>query len=495
VRIGIYYRKFLFFTLVLALSFGGWYLVKETRLPSVSASVEDNLNQSFETGYFYLEMDLQKDGSILIDDKKIKEGVQPRSDQDEFRYIILNQPDETYVEAEVVLNLPQKITKLYSEPEIIAVHGARSDGAYLDESGKKVVYRASDISNSATVTIVAQFPEGYLELPAAERLRGTLGKVSGLIWLAGGLVLPPIALIILLYILYKSDFKLFGNLETEGKMEYAPSLISPALVNVLVYGRVGARTLMAMLVDLATRGYIEIFNQGNDFVIYRRSLTQKQLSELKPWEKILIEKIFLPKQSKAGAVDVQARLARHLFSRKIAAVYLALYWEGKDLGYFEDLPAKLHLRYRMLGILIFFLGFFGYGFFALFGPDPKFALFFWLSLIILGVLIVRVSPLITAFTAKGKAARNQWLKFRNYMIEDKEIRGWSELFDQYLPYAFALNCEADWAARFVKTNFVKPDWYDHVKLPGGIEGFVKSFWPVINFISEELNLSSEPMVK
>jgi uncharacterized membrane protein len=321
-----------------------------------------------------------------------------------------------------------------------------------------------------------------------------MNSLSGWLWLAGGIALPPIAVIILMVMFFRSDVRSRKS-EVTGVIKSAPSNISPALASIVYSGRVGEKTLMAMLVDLATRDFIEIFNRGDDFVIYKKEISVAQAAKLRPYEKVLIEKIFMPKKSIAGAMDVEARLARHLYSRKIAAIYLSLYVEGESLGYFTEMPAKIHLKYRILGIAIFFLGLLGFIVSAFIGADPKFILFFWLSLVVMGSMIVNLAPRLTAYSKKGRKVQSHWLKFRNFLTQEDVIRGWDELFEQYLPYAIAMDCEADWAARFVQSTFVKPDWYDHVNLAGGVENFVKSFWPVVDTIAESLNVSREPLVR
>ena len=149
----------------------------------------------------------------------------------------------------------------------------------------------------------------------------------------------------------------------------------------------------------------------------------------------------------------------------------------------------------MIGIATFFAGILGFTVFAFIGPDPKFMLFFWLSLVLFGVLIIKMAPRLTTFTKKGRNVQADWLRFKNYLEENDVVRGWDELFLQNLAYSVALDCEASWAARFVESNFTKPDWYDHINLAGGVENFVKSFWPVIDQIGKSLAVSSEPLVR
>lgn len=492
--IGIYPRKLLFFAFIALAIFGGVKIFEAARLPEVSASTADNINQAEFGGSYYLELDLTKSGSLYIESKKLKESVTATSDYDELRYIVLNQPNDTYTDAKIVLNLPYKIKKLYGDPRIIAVHGANPAGAYLTSDGEQIVFSATDVGDASTVTIIAQFPKGYLNLPAAKQIGGVLSNVPGWFWVLISLVLPVIAVVIIAWMFYFSDIRAKPQ---AGQMmrKNLPSEISPGVVSTLFSGTVGARTLMATLVDLARRGVIEIFNRGEDFVIHRKPISPQEQVQLKPFEKILVEKLFLPKENISASMDVEKRLARHLYSRKIAEIYLAVYEEGKSLGYFAQLPARIHLKYRMIGIGLFYSGFIGLVVFGILGPDPKFILFMWMALVVLGILIINLAPRLTAYTTRGRKEQLEWAKFKNFLSESSNLKGRDELFDLYLPYAIALCVEADWAARFIESSFVKPDWYDHINLQGGVDKFVESFLPVIDQIGENLNLANEPLVR
>jgi hypothetical protein len=405
----------------------------------------------------------------------------------------LDQPQSFYQNAEIAVNLPKKLNRLIEDPEIIAVHGAVPWGAFLTEDGKKIVYRATNIGSSATVTITAAFPKGYFSFPATKEVSYKINSIPAVVWLAGGVVIPPIALLVFLYMFFKSSQTTIGK--KDGMIETPPANLPPAVVSVLAKGYVGPYTIIATLVDLAQRGYIDIYNREDDFVIYRKATSQQQNAHLRVFEQILLEKIFLPAQKKVGSFDVEARIARHLFSRKVAVFYLNVYQEATSLGYFTQLPAKLHLRYRLFGIGTFFLGLLGYIAFAIFSPDPKVVLFFWVAAIFLGILIVNLAPKLTVFTQRGRLMQEDWLKFRNFLSESSLYRGGDDLFEIYLPYAIAFEVEAAWAARFAEKSFIKPDWYDYPGRLDGVESFVKSFLPVVDYVGESLNLSSEPLVK
>lgn len=493
---GIYYRKLIFFGLIGLLIWGGVQIrsvVKEAEASrEVTASVADNINMSDREDFYFLELDLKEDGSLYIRDEKIAESVKALADREELRYIVMNESGEFYPKAEIVVNLPKKINRLVEDPEIIAVHGATAKGAFLE--GRKLTYRAVDVGPSSTVTIVGAFPAGYFDLPTTKKVSQSLQAVPGLLWLVGGLLLPLIAAGITFFMIYKAYFFSLSR-GGVGELSVPPEGLPPAVASVLVGGRVSARSLMAVLVDLAQRGYLDIYNRGDDFVIYRKVTTSLQQSQLKDYELVLLDKIFLPRQRQVGALDVEARLGRHLFSRKIAFVYLGIYEEARSLGYFDELPSRYHLKFRLIGIASFFAGLFGYGIFAIFSPDPKYVLFFWLSLVLFGMLMVNLASRLSVFSPRGAAVREALWRFRNYLSRPQMIRGRDYLFEKYLPYAVALSCEGSWAARFAEASLIKPRWYDYAGAIGGVESFAKTLLPIIDQIGASFDLASDPLVQ
>ena len=91
--------------------------------------------------------------------------------------------------------------------------------------------------------------------------------------------------------------------------------------------------------------------------------------------------------------------------------------------------------------------------------------------------------------------RKQILQFKNFLSKDEVFLGDEEVFEKYLPYAVALGVETAWAGRFARINFSRPEWFDATDSVEGIDGFARSFLPIIDYISTTLSLSSEPLVK
>lgn len=496
-KVGIYYRKLLFFGFLFAAVFALTQINFEKVLANITASASlettGGRNLSYDPYSYYLQAELKEDGSLLYDGKEVKEAIKPRSDYDELRLIVLNEPTETYEYAKIEIKLPRKIIKLINEPKTIAVHGASPLNAELVD-GDKLIYEAQSVGQTSTVTVTAKFPKGYFALPPSEEIARAISSIPGMIWLIGGIALPPVALVVFLSVLFGSRFRLFRQ-NVSGYINKPPSNTPPALSSILLYGRVGPRVIMSTLVDLAQREYIDIYNRKTDFVVYKKDDKSKSLLGLKNFERILLEKIFLPQQKSVGSMDVEARIGRHLFSRKVSLMYLSLYDEAQNLGYFDESPARVHLRYRMIGIILFFLGLLGYLIFAIYAPDPKFVLFFWIAIVFMGVLIIDLSSQLTGFSKMGQVERIKWLRFRNFLSSSQIIKGHDELFEKYLPYAMAMGVEVEWASRFVESNFIPPKWYDISGRVGGIEDFAKSFIPVIDYLGDSLNISSEPFVR
>lgn len=493
-KIGIYYRKLFLFAFIGLAIFGVTKIPRSSLkfLPAADASINFNsVNESKMLDQYITDITLNSDGTATVNGKR-ESIITTKSDLDEMRLVIFEAPQNSYQTAEVTIHLPKKINRLVTDPQTIAVHGASPVEAKLD--GDTIVYKAQDIVESSTMTIVAQFPKGYLTLPTTQEVNRSLNNIPGYIWIVGGIIFPPIALILIFYMIFGSRFEL-GRKKIEGLRNTPPQNISASLSSILYYGHVTPRAIMAMLVSLADRGYIEIYNKGKEFYIYRHQINRQMALGLSKAELFLLDKIFLPKQRKVDNMDVEERIARHIFSRKIALVFLDVYNDGSHLGFFKDNPYYIHLKYRMIGISTFFIGLVGYVIFAVFYPDPKFVLFLWIALIIFGITIVNLAPSLTGFSSKGELERVEWVKFRNFLCEPSLIEGYDDYFEKYLPFAIAMGAEAEWAARFAKANFVMPKWYDFYGELSGIENFAESFLPVLQIISQELTASSDPLVR
>ena len=222
------------------------------------------------------------------------------------------------------------------------------------------------------------------------------------------------------------------------------------------------------------------------------------MAGLTAFEKELLAKVFLPKMIKSTIADVEMRIGRHIFSRRIAKFYLEIYNEATQKGYFVQNPAKVHLAWKYTGVLLFFLSFVGFMIGAIAGADPRYGLFFWVGGMIAAAVIIRLSPFMPARTAKGNEELREWLEFREYLTNPQPVAGVAALqgkFEEYLPYSIVLGAEIDWAKRFGKEPFQQPDWYTSSENVVTLASFANQLFPLIGYVSQNLARSHEPTVE
>ena len=493
-NLGIYKRKLLFFSIVFIVFFGGAkiaQLVKDNSSYKVEASPE-GVNMATDTSDYYTILDIKSNGKIYNKGRQADQSIIQRSDYDELRFIVLDQPRTYYSNVNIEVNLPKPLIRPPENPIIIAVHGAEPVSAALEKS--KIVYKAKNVGSVATVTVVQKFPKGYFNFPIEKQIGGFVNNLPGLFWVILGITLPTVGIFVIIRVAFLNNL-LFKEKMPKKILDSPPSNISPAVVSVLVDGKVGPRTIAAMLADLARRGFVDIYNRGEDFAIYRKSAKTIANPPLKPYEQILLDKIFSKEHGESNMRIIERRLSDELFSREVSLVYLDVYAEANSMGYFNNMPPTTHLQYRFMGISMFLLSLLGFFFFVLVSPDPKFVLIFWIALMGISMGMVNIAPNLTSFSKKGRFERDKWLAFKNFLSLDGDIHEAGSLFVDYFAYSIALDCEADWAARFVEATFQKPSWYDLNTDVAGTDGFTESFLPIINYISETLSLANDPLVQ
>lgn len=491
---GVYKRKVVFF-LVLFLILGGIFYFLSQQFSS--ASIND-LAVSTYGGKYTIDINISADGQVSVDDKNYNRLLIPGQEYDEFRYLAAEREGVFIDQLDIYVHLPQAVGSEEIKQRAYAIHGVGSYDEYLKDS-QTLVYSAFDLSPSASFTIVAELPKGMIDFPWWRQILIYFYNLPGWIWLIVSIILPSIALLVLLFMFRQSiaDWRIKKPKEV---LKAPPSNLSPAEVGVLVEGNVSARSIAAVLLDLARRNYLLVINKGKEFSFGKKKpvdLGSPQESRLRPFERTLLSKIFTEQGISSTTKDIQIRIGRHIFSRKVAEVYLDIYESVTNKGYFLENPSAMHSHYRLAGIILFFIALIGFIFGIFFAPDPKFYLLFWAGMIFTSFIIIRMSPRLPIRTIKGQKELYSWLKFKNFLTDSSPIgyiEGAQEIFEKYLPYAIALRCESEWTKRFIEHPFRQPDWYTSLKPVIILEDFVGDLFPVIGFIAEELAASREPIV-
>lgn len=494
-EIGFDKRKFFFIFGLVIVGFSVYLLW--TQFGSSEAAIDYTDMSSFSVQQRTMKIELASDGTVLIEGVKKNKALKFYQNYDEFRLLVYDSPGEYIGSFRATLKLPSNPSNADIRPIIYAVHGVGSSQTYMPDQNT-IVYAIDDISPQATLTLVADLPKGMITPNLTQNIIYNLSNLPVQIWLYIAIGLPGIAFIMMFFmVIRRRSDQIFVS---KGELGSPPDALSPALAGVLVDGVVGAREIAATLIDLARRGYIVIINKGGGNFTFgaKKAGDFNIMSGLTDYERVLLNKIFLPQSLKSTLSDVEMRIGRHIFSRKIAQFYLDVYNQATTYGYFVKNPAKVHLGWKYTGVTLFFLSFFGFIMSAIWGIEPKYNLIFWVGGMIAAVVIIRMSPFMPARSRKGSQELSQWLAFREYLIDRRPVAGVESMqgkFEEYLPYALVLGGEVEWAKRFAREPFIKPEWYDSRDRVITLENFAQELFPLIGYVANNLARSHEPTVE
>lgn len=490
-----YWKKFFVFLLFFAVLFGGAYWWKDslkTEAEFQFAQGPKYISISSET----MNVEVEENGQVLINGKNSPKALKLYRDYDEISLIVLDNPGVFISNFQITMKLPKPVQQDQLEQIIYAIHGVGRYETYMS-SPETLVYSAQDIAPTATLSIAARIKDKNVLNPSPwKKLTYYITNMPLNIWFIISGAIPLLALIIMLFMILerRRDQVLYIGARPSNK---PPDKASPALAGILLDGQMGARELAAILIDLAARGYIFITRKGNSFSFGKRKNIDLQSADLKIFEKVLLEKIFLSSDYKSTKTDVEMRVGRHIFSRKIAQVYLEIYNEATRAGYFVKNPAAVHRKFRNIGITLFLLGGLGYIYSAFYSPDPKFTLFFWAGEMLASTVIIRLSGLMPTRSQYGSKMLYGWMAYRNYLKTRRTIEPGAQLEDVYiknLPYAIVFGVESEWTRRFLDQPFTKPNWYESEEAVMTIDRFASGLFPLINFVGEVLAKAHEPTV-
>ena len=434
-----------------------------------------------------LNLVVNKDGTLLLDGKKISERVNILKNMDEIRFPILDNAGTYYDAVTVTVTLPSDFANSVT-PSIDGIHGVGSSSAEIEDS-HTIVYSASQVDSAATVSIIAEMPKGSIKPPFLVQIFSQLNNLKSNFWIILAVMVPALTLLFMFALI---AYELRRNKTDQPKFESntPPMAIPPALVGVLFHQKVGPREIAATLIDLAMRGDIIILDRERDFAFAKNKFDQRLL----PYEKILLSKIF-DKNISSSASEIEERINRHMYSKKISLFSSGVYALSTQLGYFKQNPQQVHSKYTTAGVLMFFAGVVGFFLSLAVFTNPPYAALFWVGMMVASLVIVYISYKIPIRSVLGQETSANWVAFRNFLTNKNRIEFSYEnqnLFQKYLPYALVLDCEVAWAKRFSGQNFVLPDWYATNSSGLGLEDFCLSLFPIVSYVSRSLASTREP---
>lgn len=492
---GFYKKQFVFFVALFVFGSIGFFAFKNA---DFKADTFDEFSAEDSSLYAPLKyhIDVNKNGEFTVEGKKLKDVLKAEEDFDLFHWEVVDNNDSYINRVDVYFNLPESI-KAADLKTTIRVLGIVEEykTEILDE--KTILFSIDSVGQNASVAIEVQFPKGLFEYSIWQKSYNFLVTQGVNWWILASGILMVISIIILLLLLVRR--RSINQLPTpKYELDHPPSDLSPAVVSVLKTGKVSARDITATLVDLAQRGFITIYSKGSSFTFAKSNkLGSFNPIGLQKYEQILLSKIFTDSY-KSTKEDIQIRIGRHIFSRKIAEVYFLVYEVVMSYGFFEENPNAIHRRYRLGGILIFFFSTLGLVATMFFEMGPEYSLFSWFALMVAAMVIVKLSSkIMPKRTSLGNETLKEWLAYDNFLMSQKQIpfkMELTEIFSKNLPYAIALGKEVEWTERFLEYPFYLPEWFSSTETMTTLDEFANGLFPLVGYVGFSLDEVHEPTV-
>jgi hypothetical protein len=378
-------------------------------------------------------------------------------------------------------------------PRIYAIHGV-GDSSYQVVDNRTIVFDALGVPEGATVSIELAFPRSYFNFSPLGQLRANLSTLSVRTWTIIGITLPGLSLLFLFYLLVR---RWLGALTvgTKKRAETPPNVLPPAVVGTLYRGKIGNREIAATFLDLAQRGFLTIHHDRTNALVFGKgaALFDSKATSLRPFEIFLLHQIFGDGSWMAQGQEIEASLSQELFSSKIAMAMVNMYDAVQAEGYFVNSPNKYYLKYKVAGMIMFFIGLAGLLYGSLTLPEPAYILFVWAGMMITSLLIMVIAPGLPTRSKRGTDTLRQWMAFRNYLTDKTAISvNDTEIFFTFLPYALVLQCEHDWMARWHGQAVILPDWYSAENTPYRAEDYEASLLHIVEELTSHLFTSRPP---
>lgn len=481
---GFYSRSFFFFV-VLALIGFGVVTYRPLRADEVVT------NGTTDAGSYDLVVRMTQDGNFYIGNEKLDTEIVTGGQTYRYRYQVVDRPQEALNQISIAVLLPKPIPE-----QSIAHRFINNGGAATAESSlidpQTLVFRATEIGTAAQLTLEIEVPKSYVTTTAFNSFQQRLLALPPLVWTSLSIALPLLTALLLLLVALARSRKI--PTDHLGTIEDPPSRLSPALLGILIRGRLGSREIAATLLDLARRGHLIIHQiSANDFRFSRRNSSDR----LEDFEQVLLDQIFGPVSDQANSEEISFTLAQELFSRRISEAFILAYQKINDLGYFYTNPLTLHRRYQFAGIALFLLGVIGFFTNLMIFSHLKLFLLFWMGMMISAILVYTYSRNLPARTVFGDRELAKWLVFGRYLTGSDPINftaNTQEKYLAYLPYAVVMDAEVEWTRRFYELPFTTPTWYIAAHITT-VDEFANKIFPLFGYLSHTLALSAQPVAR
>ena len=271
-----YRRSLSFFLVALVVVAGGWAIYAYSR-PLSAAGPLDDLNTSDDV----LNFTLAQNGNLYLENSRVNAEVNSTSTTHRYRYQVVNQPKELVERLTIDVSLPAAVTEDTVAYRFVSNGGANLATAQLKDA-QTLEYYAEDISTQAQLAIEFEVPKTIIAKSVLFTIQEYLLVLPIAIWVGISIGLPALAFLVLFLVGLAKNRRVSPF---KGDIIDPPSRLTPAMLGILLHGRLTNRELAATLLDLSRRGHLVIRRlSDNDFRFRRR----KGNDRLEDYEQLLL---------------------------------------------------------------------------------------------------------------------------------------------------------------------------------------------------------------
>lgn len=319
------------------------------------------------------------------------------------------------------------------------VSGSTDQNCTIEKTDNGVLFKTgSELNNGEGLTVAVRFPKGLVAVLEPEEYKEFFETFLGMIVL-GCIILAAVFWYLLYPFWLPIKWWMYGRDPNVGKAArawYDPPktkegrVFSPAETGTMIDEKVDNREIVAMMVDLARRGYLKFIEKGKNHFLLKKVKEPTDLDEI---EKDFIEGIF----NTSDEVD----LKKKKMHTHVEHIKTQIYDRLTNEGFFPENPKTIRLFYGgMIG-----------------AAAATFNIPLLISASVFGLNIVRK-------TKEGAKAANLARGMKSFLTsQERQLTFQSEkqmFFEKLLPFAIAFGVERVWADRFKDMDMTPPDWYE-----------------------------------
>jgi uncharacterized membrane protein YgcG len=238
-----------------------------------------------------------------------------------------------------------------------------------------------------------------------------------------------------------------------------PEGLTVSEAGTLIDNRIDMRDVTSMIVDLAVRGYLKIFNLTGDTFEFTRLRDRRAWDGLATHEIRLLDALF-----DDGSRDVVSTSdLKNRFYKDLPGIKNALWESLVEHGMYRSRPDHVQAVWLVVAAVVGLGGaFVGAGTASATGMSTVTTV---TAAVLSAVIVAAFGVLMPARTRRGARAHEETLGFEDFLdhVESDRYRRMitgPEMFERYLPFAMAFGVEEKWAAAFADLyRDQQPSWY------------------------------------